>query len=79
MDAVIEMGPSVTDTLVTTLTKLSTSQEAMDITLYEIKKFWRAKYFLYKSFQLFSEKSKTTVSEGLILQSRGQNSFSSTR
>ena len=30
MDAFSEMGPSVTDTLVTALTKLSTSQEAMD-------------------------------------------------
>ena len=30
MDAFSEMGPSVTDTLVTALTKLSTSQEAME-------------------------------------------------
>ena len=30
MDAFTEMGPSVTDTLVTALTKLSMSQEAID-------------------------------------------------
>ena len=38
MDAFSEMGPSVTDTLVTALTKLSTSQEAMDNRLNEISK-----------------------------------------
>ena len=38
MDAFIEMGPSVTDTLVTALTKLSTSQEAMDNRLNEMSK-----------------------------------------
>ena len=36
MDAFGEMGPSVTDTLVTTLTKLSTIPEAMDYRLNEI-------------------------------------------
>ena len=38
MDAFSEMGPSVTDTLVTALTKLSSSQEAMDNRLYEMSK-----------------------------------------
>ena len=38
MDAFSEMGPSVTDTLVTALTKLSTSQEAMDNRLTGISK-----------------------------------------
>ena len=37
-DAFSEMGPSVTDTLVTALTKLSTSQEAMDNRLNEMSK-----------------------------------------
>ena len=38
MDAFSEMGPSFTDTLVTALTKLSTSQEAMDNRLNEMSK-----------------------------------------
>ena len=38
MDAFSEMGPSVTDTLVTALTKLSTSQEAMENRLNEMSK-----------------------------------------
>ena len=38
MDAFGEMGPWVTDTLVTALTKLSTSQEAMDHRLNKISK-----------------------------------------
>ena len=38
MDAFSEMGPSVSDTLVNALTKLSTSQEAMDNRLNEISK-----------------------------------------
>ena len=38
MDAFSEMGPSVTDTLVTALTKLSRSQEAMDNRLNEMSK-----------------------------------------
>ena len=36
MDAFSEMGPSVTDTLVIALTKLSTSQEAVDNRLNEM-------------------------------------------
>ena len=36
MDAFSEMGPSVTDTLVNALTKLSRSQEAMDSRLNEM-------------------------------------------
>ena len=39
VDAFSEMGPSVTDTLVTALTQLSTSQEAMDNRLNELSKF----------------------------------------
>ena len=38
MDALREMGPSVTDKLVTALTKLSTSQEALDNRLNEMSK-----------------------------------------
>ena len=38
MDAFSEMRPSVTDRLVTALTKLSTSQQAMDSRLNEISK-----------------------------------------
>ena len=38
MDAFNEMGPMVTDTLVTALTKLSTSQEAMHNRLSENSK-----------------------------------------
>ena len=38
MDAFSEMGAAVTDTLVTALTKLSTSQEAMDNRLNEMSK-----------------------------------------
>ena len=38
MDAFSEIGPTVTDTLVTALTKLSTSQEALDNRLNEMSK-----------------------------------------
>ena len=38
MDAFSEMGPSVTDTLVSALTKLSMSQEALDNRLNEMSK-----------------------------------------
>ena len=49
-DAFIEMGPSVTDTFVTALTKLSTSQEAMDNRLNEMsKKNRRAKCYFNES------------------------------
>ena len=40
MDAFSEMGPSVADTLNTALTKLSTSQEAMDSRLNEMSKIF---------------------------------------
>ena len=42
MDSFSEMGPLVTDTLVTALTKLSTSQEAMDNRLNEMWKNLRS-------------------------------------
>ena len=49
MDAFGKKGPSVTDTLVTTLTKLSTSYEARDNRLNEMSKKPRAKRYLNES------------------------------
>ena len=47
MDAFSEMGPSVTDTSVTALTKLSTSQKAMHNRLNDMsKKIRQAKRYL---------------------------------
>ena len=50
MDAFNEMGPSVTDTLVIALTKLSTTQEAMDNRSFEmVRKVRRTQYYFNKS------------------------------
>ena len=68
MDAFSEMGPSVTDTLVIALTKLSTSQEAMDNRLNEMsKKFEERNFLLTNQFNDFQKNQK---------QNRGQNSNS---
>ena len=71
MHAFSEMGPSVTDTLVTALTKLSTSQEAMDNRLNEMsKKFEERNTTLTNQFNYF-QKNQTQQP-----QNRGQNSNS---
>ena len=77
-DAFSEVGPSVTDTLVTALTKLSTSQEAMDNRMNEMsKKFEERNTFLTTQFNLF-QKNQTHQSQwGSFSKNRGQNSFSS--
>ena len=56
------MGPSDKGALVTTLTKLSTSQEALD----NLKKFRQAKIYFDECISRFSEKSNTTTPEGLF-------------
>ena len=67
-DAFSGMGSSVTDTLVTALTKLRTSQEAKDNRLNEMsKKFEERNTNLTNQFNdFFSEKSNTTATEGLF-------------
>ena len=61
MDAFSEMGPSVTATLVTALTKLSTSQEAMDNRLNEMSKtFEERNTTLTNQFNDFEKKSNTS-------------------
>ena len=66
MDAFSEMGPSVTDTLVTALTKLSTSRETMDNRLNEMsKKSEERNTTSTNQFNDF-QKNQTTAPEGLF-------------
>ena len=78
MDAFSEMGPSVTDTLVTALTKLSMSQEAMDNRLNEMsKKFEERNTTLTNQFNHFQKNQTQQPQRGSFSQNRGQNSNSS--
>ena len=78
MDAFSEMGPSVTDTLVTALTKLSTSQEAMDNRLNEMsKKVEERNTTLLNQFNSFQKNQAKQPRRGSFSQNRGQNSSSS--
>ena len=80
MEAFSEMGPSVTDTLVTALTKLSTSQEAMDNRLNEMsKKFEERNPTLTNQFNDFQKNRTQQPQRGSFSQNRGQNSNSSRR
>ena len=77
MDAFSEMGPSVTDTLVTALTRFSTSQEAMDNRLTELsKQFEERNTTLTNQFNNF-QKNQTQQSRRGSSRNRGQNSKSS--
>ena len=79
LDAFSENGPPVTDTLVTALTKLSTSQEAMDNRLNEkSKKFEERNTTLTNQFNDFQKKPTQQPQRGSFSQHRGQNSKSST-
>ena len=75
MDAFSEMGPSVTDTLVTALTKLSTSQEAMDNRLNEMSKRFERNTTLTNQFNDFQKNQTQQPQRGSFSQNRGQNSF----
>ena len=78
MDASSEMGPSVTDTLVTALTKLSTSQEAMDNRLNEMSKMFQERNTtLTNQFNDFEKNQTQQPQRGSFSQNRGQNSISS--
>ena len=79
MDAFSEMGPSVTDTLVTALTKLSTSQEAMDNRLNEIsiKKREKRNTTLMNQYNDFQKNQTQQPQKGSFSQNRDQNSNSS--
>ena len=78
MDAFSEMGHSVTDTLVTALTKLSTSQEAMDNRSNEMsKKFEERNTTLTNQFNSFQKNQTQQPQRGSFSQNRGQNSNSS--
>ena len=80
MDAFSEMGPSVTDTLVTALTKLSTSQEAMDNRLNEMsKKFEERNTTLTNQINDFQKNQTQQPQRGSFSQNCGQNSNSSRR
>ena len=75
MDAFSEIGPSVTDTLVTAVTKLSTSQEAMDNRLNEMsKKFEERNTFLTNQINDFQKNQTQQPERGSFSQNRGQNS-----
>ena len=72
------MGPSVTDKIVTALTKLSTSQEAMDNRLNEMsKKFQERNSTLTNQFNDFQKNPTQQPQRGSFSQSRGQKSNSS--
>ena len=59
MEAISKMGPLVTDTLVTTLTKLSTSQEAKDNRLNKMsQKLEERKTTLTNQFNDFQRSQK---------------------
>ena len=78
MDAFSEMGPSVTDTLVTALTNVSASQEAMDNRLNEMsKKFEERNTTLTNQFNNFQKNQTQQPQRGSSSQNRGQNSISS--
>ena len=69
MDAFSEMGPSVTDTLVTTLTELSASQEAMDNRLNEMsKQFEERNTNLTNKLEAFQKLKPSNFKEVLIVQ-----------
>ena len=77
MDAFSEMGPSVTDTLVTALTKLSTSQEAMDNRLNEMSKnFEERNTTLTDQINDFQKNQTQQHQRGSFSQTRGHNSNS---
>ena len=77
LDAYSEMGPSVTDTLVTALTKLSTSQEAMDNRLNEMsKKFEERNTTLTNQINDFQKNQTQQPQKGSFSQNRGRNSNS---
>ena len=78
MDAFSEMGPSVTDTLVTALTKLSTSQGAMDNRLTEMStRFEERNTTLTNQFNNFQKNQTQQPQRGSFSQNRGQTSNSS--
>ena len=75
MDAFSEMRPSVTHTLVTALTKLSTSQEAMDNRLNEMsKKSEERNTILTNQINDFQKNQTQQPQRGSFSQNRGQNS-----
>ena len=77
MDAFSEMGSSVTDTLGSSLTKLSTSQEAMDNRLNEkSKKFEERNTTLTNQFYNFQKNQTQQPQRGSFSQNRGQKSNS---
>ena len=78
MEAFSEMGPSVTDTLVTALTKVSISPEAMDNQLTEIsKQFDERNTILSNQFNNFQKNQRQKSHWRSFSQNRGQNSNSS--
>ena len=75
MDAFSEKGPSVTDTLVTTLTKLSTSQEAIDNRLNEMSKQMEERNTSFTNQLATFTKNQTEQSQRCSYShNRGQNS-----
>ena len=78
MDAFSEMGPSVSDTLVTARTKLSTSQEAMDNRLNEFSKQMEERNTTFTNNLEASNKNQMDQSQrGSFSHNRGQNAPSS--
>ena len=73
MDAFIEMGPSVTDTLVTALTKLSPSQEAMDSRLNEMSRKFKKRNTTVTNNHNDFQKNQTQQPQSNSSQNRGQS------
>ena len=77
MDAFSEVGPSLTDTPVTALTKLSTSQEAIENRLNEMSKTFEERNTTFTNHLNDFQKNQTQQSQrGSFWQNRGQNSNS---
>ena len=72
MDAFSEMGRSVTDALLTALTKLSTSQEPTDNRLNEMsEKFEQRNITLMNQFNNFQKNQTQQPQRGSFSQNRG--------
>ena len=63
MDVFSATGPTVTDTLINTLTNLSHSQEAMDNRMDEMSKKWRNRLITLLQCSNKLKKKSTTVSK----------------
>ena len=67
MDALSEIGPSVTDALATTFLKLSSSQEAMEFGLDEVRTKIEERITALNQLNCFEKESVVAISVGLFI------------